>query len=485
MANIPRVPSYINANNLQNPLSTLTTPQSNGNILTAPDQCNWDSHAALVMSPPSKSPLEPGSNQMWHYDPAGYGNIWLTHPGECAVNSPKDASYYYIGSNENMYDLLYNEGAWSHIHSGEGNVPIWVCANDKRPYASVNACPWITLQDAYSCCLLEPKQAESQFYGQCSPSYLPAGDGNVCPKMMAQFCQNYWAADKNTKKVCEENYFNTAWFQANPQDVGQAVHEIVVNYIMDQSPQSYVQKRDGIPGGSGSNYTFFSEVLPNLASITNPAIAGSTGPGVLDPVLKYYCRNFTRDDLLQDPTLQEICGCHLLTQGENPDDVPVPENLAKQKMNIPTTRDVGNQYPYSTVSCDPVCNFSAVIQNYAHDQCKETECIIDNVNINQINSQGDVNIGLACGGCPQGQCNCYISNVTVNEIHSSGGVTIDQKCGACFTFANNDISTAQKVDCSSFAGGSNVYKKWSKYLVIGGGVAVAAIIIAIVLALIF
>lgn len=487
---IPQRPSFVTGESLK-ATQTLTTPYSNGNILTAPKGCQWEGNTPLVMKPPKNKGLKvDDKTQLWTYRDRpgkGNGNVYLADNsgGTCAFAQNKNLNYY-IGSSANNVDYFYGkdpivkdfDGTWSHIKDSVEMVH----ANDKDVFPGKNPLPWISLNDAYSCCLLEPILAKQQYGKYCDPSYMPSGKGSVCPWMMAEYCQEFWAKDENTQNVCANNYFNQSHFQANQQDVKKALHELFVNFLLLQDPvqgQGYNKKRDG--ESTGANYKFYTQVLPSLASIHIP---GATGSGPLDNVLDYYCRGFTREDMKKDEVLQLICGCHLLGTGGNPDKVHVPENNAGQKLNIPVTKNVGDQYPYVTVSCDPVCNLSRVIPNYTQPVCKQTECIIDNININQIGSKGDIIVGMACGNCENANdCNCYISNVEVNSINSSGRIKVEQNCGNCFIFTGGNIKNSVNVPCSSLKPsppkpGPSSVGKYMTY--ISSGLLILTIIAAII-----
>lgn len=156
-------------------------------------------------------------------------------------------------------------------------------------------------------------------------------------------------------------------------------------------------------------------------------------PGACDVGLTRMCSNFTREDLLRDEKLRGLCGCFLPT----------------------------SQYPYGNVfnpSCDLLCTSSAGeglpiqrgfnsssdprIAAWVPKRCAQNICLIDNVNMNFVNSVGEgVNFRTVCGECggkggSGGACQCYISNIDINTINTqlkNGGIDIEQNCGRCFT----------------------------------------------------
>jgi hypothetical protein len=481
-------PSFVKLANFANQktVTTLTTPAAQGGVLSV------NGLDGSVNLGPIRDDGTTAENQLWRM---ADGN--MTSCYDDGNNSREVSTPYFVYNNNQRYlatnsshtpntfivttgdgeQNSYNEntGTWCHWNCN-ANCRNWnkspkdknaVCASgsqgaygldSKTNPTNVQDCKWITLDDAYKCCMLEPHLAGQQFRDQCFPSYIPNSSGGVCPDIMTKYCSLFWTKNTPSNAACNK-YFTE--YQQNPNDVKKVAHDTVMNFLLTQSPQGYKASRDG-PGGA--NYKFFSQVFPMLASVRDPT---NSSAGPCDDILDYYCRGFTRQDLQGDTVLQMLCGCHMLSDRyQSPDDVPVPKNSRGYCLDIPVTTNVGNQYIYGTVECDPLCNYSNVIPNFTRSPCKQTQCIIDNVNIKQFNSTGDVNIGIACGSCEGkgGTCSCYISNVDVNEFNTNGRVTISQNCGKCFTFDNNDISTAQEVDCSSL-NPSSFSGDWTKWIV--------------------
>jgi hypothetical protein len=180
--------------------------------------------------------------------------------------------------------------------------------------------------------------------------------------------------------------------------------------------------------------------------------------GVCDAQLEYWCAPFTRQDLIADETLQNLCGCHLLTEYQVGDGRTCPESTS-----CPATPTVGGvdivldpdtTYPTQTPyyqnltggdKCDVICSTCHVQSFRLGGDCTQPTCVIDDVTINQFNSDsGNITINQACDGS-----NCYISQANINIINSNtGNVEIQQNCSQCFVF-DDDIITAEQVDCGT------------------------------------
>ena len=166
--------------------------------------------------------------------------------------------------------------------------------------------------------------------------------------------------------------------------------------------------------------------------------------GVCDSILSDFCSDKTRKDLMNDDTLQILCGCHL--------------------------KENEKSYPYSEItggpSCDPICKYTGTIQNAAYPTCQSTNCVMDGITVNIVNSNsGDINFSQLCGSCgtsdgapsgtsggaPSGSCQCWFSNINVNQINSiSGKINLSSNCGKCFiTPPGSDGRQRTEVNCST------------------------------------
>lgn len=191
-----------------------------------------------------------------------------------------------------------------------------------------------------------------------------------------------------------------------------------------------------------------------------PQMCG-TQPTACSQILPSACAQFTRDQLMNDPTLAAMCGCYLVNCDSG--NCAAPSNPPRPGLDgsqIPTWQMLGisqTKSPYyndsvvGTAACDPVC-IGALVQNptFGTRDCGST-CVMDNVSINAINTsiKGGVSFSQMCGE----NSSCYISNVTVNSINSEigqGGIDISQSCGkGCYVYDQGQTpGQATCVSCS-------------------------------------
>ena len=168
--------------------------------------------------------------------------------------------------------------------------------------------------------------------------------------------------------------------------------------------------------------------------------ACSLNIGLCDATLSTICQGFTRDEIskagenLSDPSNQILyaaCACHL---------------PATQYLDYAGIIEEG---AYN--ECDPLClGPSAIHKGTATGQeatCKETNCVIDDVTINIINSQtGDINFDQICGD--GSGSNCYFSDINVFEEASTvGNIDMSQNCSACFVYSSDNPYNPTPIDC--------------------------------------
>jgi Family of unknown function (DUF5857) len=326
---------------------------------------------------------------------------------------------------------------------------------------NASSCKWRTDQEAFACCTAQnqwsgkdPSTGQSLLQSNCATSFMPNGEsGSICPSLMLNVCENNWQPGTPCYQYLQ-SFVNNA-------DVANVVQTLVRNYINGQAertgcgtnqyttPNSKWKCKNPETGKyrDDSKDEFISHTLGYLCT----ADGNAAQPGFCDLILNQYCAQFTREDLLNDKVLQNICGCHLTggTGGRE-----AHGNLT----NLGSKPLTANQYPYPgiTTACDPICNYTDTIP-YSTQKCDSTVCILDDVNINIVNSdvKGDVNINQVCEGGGKGKrSDCYISGVDIDSINSStGGVVLKQGCNACFAFCPDDgwsskgPAGAVKVDC--------------------------------------
>jgi hypothetical protein len=136
-------------------------------------------------------------------------------------------------------------------------------------------------------------------------------------------------------------------------------------------------------------------------------------PGLCDPYLKSYCRNFPTESLNGNPFLSKWCGCHL------------NEDHYDQYLD---------QFGISK-ACTPMCHLPGTIPTVGDDgfhvlKCDQQVCMIDNLTIDAIKSKiGDVNLTDICSGCID--CQCTIVDNTIIELGTKvGKLSIVNQCAA-------------------------------------------------------
>lgn len=383
--------------------------------------------------------------------------VWPPKIGECQGGKP---TYW-------VYDSSTRPGGGSLQGTNRQGSGYWLCANQDGLYRKFATgidpgstdCKWIDRNTAVQCCTQNTSPAFANTY--CSPNYNPTNDLNACPQLMVDVCTGDW-----DNAVCN-NYISSFVNSANARST---VKLALNNYIRTHPNTDYT-----VSGGKKmADDPFYSSTAPQLCNIVI---------GACDQILDDFCSIFTRDDCLRDTGIQYLCGCHLpgATGG-----------LVKN-----------NQYPYSDlieIECDPVCQLSGTAQRGYQNtdglwhpiQCTEDICILDNIVINQINSQGDVNINQFCGDCAGGgKCVCWMHNVNVNEINSSTKrIQIDQACGnSCFTYSTDSRNYTHEVNCNtgvpptpSNGGWLQRLRQWiSEHYILFGFIVVLIIILISVL----
>jgi len=245
-------------------------------------------------------------------------------------------------------------------------------------------------QSDFQCCVgnvVAPKT-----HGYCNLDSCPYSD--YCNQYMQRICPlrgnlESWFGDKgNCSTYVTESKNSTV------KKVRTASARIVRQTIENNFPGSYK------PGD-------INEYFPLRVKMAKEAC--SAYPEECNSTLNRWCKTVTREDVSKSPELLTLCGCHM------PD----------------------NQYPYSgfvSPPCAMTCNNRTAIQT-GGDLCKQTVCIIDDVDINMVDSEGNVNLKQICSGEGEGSSVCLLKDINVNAINSrvgSGGVTVEQQCSRCY-----------------------------------------------------
>ena len=181
-----------------------------------------------------------------------------------------------------------------------------------------------------------------------------------------------------------------------------------------------------------ATYNSFQNELIALCASDSPSV-----PGMCDLFLSNqngYCSNFTREQIGADSALNMMCGCYAPSQ---------TNNSAGSGLD-----------PYIGTPNDPLCHLTSTVQKSnpctgVIQQGDNTVCVIDDVNIQLVNSGSKVPVFTQiCPACSAtSPCTCIFSGNNVNNtLYQSGvGPTYQQFCGQnaqCITTTpTGDVAT--------------------------------------------
>ncbi len=155
-------------------------------------------------------------------------------------------------------------------------------------------------------------------------------------------------------------------------------------------------------------------------------------PGICDDALiNTVCTSESESSIALNPFRITYCGCYL-------DESAYTKYIDQFQV---------------TKSCSAPCNRKGNVGLVAADgvtllPCKQSVCIIDNVNVSLTGAQsqiGNVTFSQVCGACGSNTstCQCIISDETIIASGTIGNINISQNCGtvvdAC-TDANDDVT---------------------------------------------
>jgi hypothetical protein len=175
-------------------------------------------------------------------------------------------------------------------------------------------------------------------------------------------------------------------------------------------------------------------------------------PGLCQNGISAACATQTAQRLSLNPSAARWCGCHLS---------PEEYQEFSVRYNIPP-------------QCTPMCNRADVLPiigiNGEPVTCRQDICLINNVNVNLINSQigGGIQFNQVCGSCPNGQCSCVVDSTDVTIIDSIIGdnfIPVLQNCGSFVCLQDNPATSGPRtipVDCGDI--GFNPYDEYQSKL---------------------
>lgn len=151
-------------------------------------------------------------------------------------------------------------------------------------------------------------------------------------------------------------------------------------------------------------------------------------PGGCDLFLTGYCSQFSREQIGGNSVLNSLCGCY---------SPPL--------------------YPGIPQECDPLCHITSTSQKAdpctgTISRCSNTVCVLDNVNVNLVDTSTSTAFQQLCAGCQTGSspCVCIIGGITPEDTLQKAGISTSytQYCGSnsiCFRKTGSD--QLEQVEC--------------------------------------
>lgn len=226
-------------------------------------------------------------------------------------------------------------------------------------------------------------------------------------------------------------------------------------------------------GGSPFDDTYFASKIPEMCS---------QYPGLCDSLLSGACQN--PNTLGHTPTLNDLNPTTWAAKGRQYDPqgtVPIQACGCFLQPNQYSTN-----FP---IECQSSCSFPGGVPlgsgnpNQPAKQCTATECVIDNVTANYINSTGGtIGISQVCGQCSGSgsstsgslpsvaQCACYFSDISASGVNAPD---ISTNCQTCYAYdSTSGLST--EIPCP---GAGSTSSSGSKIFYIGLGLMLLALTI--------
>jgi hypothetical protein len=312
------------------------------------------------------------------------------------------------------------------------------------------------------CPASDHSQPQCAYNTTCNPSY--SWSTPQCDDSMAELCSvpvNYKSLIANDNWEQWSNDPSSICYQYVTSNLSSSsgVNKTISNtlrYLNGQFPLSYYTSWQN----NKNAVTAWQNVLNAVNKAQSPAS---------NQALSEVCSTFTRDQLSNmsssvpgEALVLQACGCHL------PDD---------QYMEFTGIIDEGSYH-----SCDPLCITGNAIKMFTSNNqpvlCKQTNCIIDDVVINMINSNqyGNIVFDQQC----KGGASCYFSSQDDLEKTSSS-VDVGKQCGKCYLIT--DPKNPVEVACGSNANIPWWKKFWDKYKDITIGAVILIVLIFIVFAI--
>jgi hypothetical protein len=262
-----------------------------------------------------------------------------------------------------------------------------------------------------------------------------------------------------------------------------------------------VGKTTNIPLVPSANAPVYPSIYPNtwIGGNYTLAVPGEAGydsfidtlldacrqiPGACQPVQELMCGQCNRNQILQTKALSDFCGC------------VAPSSTSDQYYN----ETINTLSP----SCDPLCNKGSTVKlvdpNTGYlQQCNANVCVIDNVVINAVDTQGAApTFTQVCPSCVDGgNCLCIIDATfenTVTSIRGNDSLPINtpakflQYCPGSQCYVNDpQTGTFNPIECTqtlskkllerSGAEGPPIKFPWYLFIVFGVILLIAILVI--------
>lgn len=191
-----------------------------------------------------------------------------------------------------------------------------------------------------------------------------------------------------------------------------------------------------------TNFTNFSQQAIDVWNGVQSAISSGAPNGANDALLSV-CKPFNRKFLSslnsadsKEAIPMNLCGCHM---------------KGTEYLKYAGTIQEG-----AYRSCDPLCVKEGTVPLFSKgvpQTCTQSNCVIDDITVNLINStvDGGINLSQQCPGK-----NCYFSEPQILDNQGKIKEEISANCDRCFIYKNSNPFNPEEVDCKS---GSNVIHK--------------------------
>lgn len=308
-------------------------------------------------------------------------------------------------------------------------VPSGCISNYKSTWPTIYPSEWPSLSsnpaNAIQCCTNFASDS-----GTCNPNVC-AESPAYCQAFMKSQCignfNNTWQAPQGLAGMCDQYASATASVVDNNNCPAGAT--CGADFIFS-AVQSYFQD-NGTPFDS----TYFASKIPGMCA---------QYPGLCDPLLKAACTS--TQPLGRVPTMADLnpaLYAGLPGRQYDPEGV-VPMQLCGCFLQP-------NQYVSAIpTECQSTCSFPGAVPigsgnaSQPAKQCSATQCVIDNVTANYINTiGGNISIKQVCGQCSASQpCACYFADITTGI----NAPDISTNCQTCFTY-DSTSALATPVAC--------------------------------------